>query len=92
MKTYIKFLIYTYLRSFIYVSLIILSLVFIINLLSELEFFKELNVSIAFIIYLSFLNSPSMIFEIFPCFFNKYSAIFVKYLQIMKYKFLNIQV
>ena len=69
MKTYIKFLIYTYLRSFIYVSLIILSLVFIINLLSELEFFKELNVSIAFIIYLSFLNSPSMIFEIFPFIF-----------------------
>ena len=69
MKTYIKFLIYTYLRSFIYVSLIILSLVFIINLLSELEFFKEINVGVFFITYLSFLNSPSMVFEIFPFIF-----------------------
>ena len=69
MKTYIKFLVYTYLRSFIYVSLIILSLVFIINLLSELEFFKEINESIFFITYLSLLNAPSMVFEIFPFIF-----------------------
>ena len=39
----------------------------IINLLSELEF-KE-NVGIFFLIYLSLLNSPSMVFEIFPFIF-----------------------
>ena len=68
MKTYIKFLINTFFRSFFYVVAIIFCLVFIINLLSELEFFKDENVGI-FYIYLSLLNSPSMVFEIFPFIF-----------------------
>ena len=45
------------------------SLVFILNLLTELEFFKDLDVSIFFTVYLSLINSPSMIFEIFPFIF-----------------------
>ena len=69
MKTYIKFLINIFLNSFFYVFLIIFSLVFIINLLTELEFFKEINISIFFPLYLAFLNSPSMLFEIFPFIF-----------------------
>ena len=69
MKTYIKFIINTFLKSFFYALLIIFSLVFIINLLTELEFFKNINVNIFFTIYLSLLNSPSMIFEIFPFIF-----------------------
>ena len=66
MKTYIKFLINIFLKSFLYVVLIVLSLVFIINLLTELEFFRDTDVSIFFTMYLSLINSPSMIFEIFP--------------------------
>ena len=69
MKTYIKFLINIFLNSFIYVSLVIFSLVFIINLLTELEFFKEIDVSIFYTFYLSLLNSPNMVFEIFPFIF-----------------------
>tara|TARA_B100000575_G_scaffold52161_1_gene38880 strand:+ start:213 stop:1286 length:1074 start_codon:yes stop_codon:yes gene_type:complete len=69
MKTYIKFLINIFLNSFFYVLLIIFSLVFIINILTELEFFKELDVNIFFPVYLAFLNSPSMLFEIFPFIF-----------------------
>ena len=69
MKTYIKFLVSTFIRSFLYVLLIIFSLVFIINLLTELDFFKDIDVSVFFTIYLSLLNSPSMIFEIFPFIF-----------------------
>ena len=69
MKTYIKFLINIFLNSFIYVSLIIFSLVFIINLLTELEFFKEIDVSVFYTFYLSLLNSPTMVFEIFPFIF-----------------------
>ena len=69
MKTYIKFLVRTYIRSFLYVVLIIFSLVFIINFLTELDFFKNIDVSVLFTIYLSLLNSPSMIFEIFPFIF-----------------------
>ena len=66
MKTYIKFLINIFFKSFLYVIFIVLSLVFIINLLTELEFFRNINVGIFFTIYLSIINSPSMIFEIFP--------------------------
>ena len=69
MKTYINFISSVFLRSFVFVFLIIFSLVFIINLLTELEFFKDLDVSLFFTIYLSFINSPSMIFEIFPFIF-----------------------
>ena len=69
MKTYINFISSIFLRSFVFVFLIIFSLVFIINLLTELEFFKNINVSLFFTIYLSLINSPSMIFEIFPFIF-----------------------
>ena len=69
MKTYIKFLISIFFKSFIYVLLVLLSLVFILNLLTELEFFKDINVDVYFTLLLSFLNSPSMIFEMFPFIF-----------------------
>ena len=36
------------------------------NILTEIEFFKNIEVNIFFTIYLSLLNSPTMIFEIFP--------------------------
>ena len=66
MKTYIKFIINIFLRSFFYVLFIVFSLVFIINILTEIEFFKNIEVNIFFTIYLSLLNSPTMVFEIFP--------------------------
>ena len=43
-----------------------ISLVFILNLLSELEFFKDENVSTNFTLFLSLLNSPALVFEMFP--------------------------
>ena len=69
MKTYIKFLCNIFLKSFFYVFLVMLSLVFILNILSELEFFKDIDVGINFTLFLSLLNSPSMIFEMFPFIF-----------------------
>jgi len=45
------------------------SLVFILNLLSELDFFKDVNVHSLFPLYLSFLNTPTLIFEMFPFIF-----------------------
>ncbi len=64
MRTYTKFLIITFMKSFFYVFLIILSLVFILNILSEIEFFREIDVEPLFPLYLSLLNSPSLIFEV----------------------------
>lgn len=66
MKTYIKFIIKNFSQNFIYVLAIMLCLIFIFNLLSELDFFKNLEVSYYYPIYLSLLNSPSHIFEILP--------------------------
>ena len=69
MNTYIKFIITTFLKSFIFVFLIMLSLVFILNILSELDFFRNIEIEPFFPIYISILNSPSLIFEMFPFIF-----------------------
>ena len=45
MKTYIKFLVQVFLKSFLNIFLILLSLVFILNILTEIEFFKNTNVN-----------------------------------------------
>ena len=66
MKTYIKFLTNNFLKSFLFIISIIFCLVLLINILTELEFFKNIDVNIFFTVYFSLLTSPSMIFEIFP--------------------------
>tara|TARA_B100000902_G_scaffold130708_1_gene129626 strand:+ start:238 stop:1311 length:1074 start_codon:yes stop_codon:yes gene_type:complete len=66
MKVYIKFICLIFFKSLIFVFSIVLSLVFILNLLTELDFFKNENVSIGFTLFLSLLNSPALIFEMFP--------------------------
>jgi lipopolysaccharide export system permease protein len=79
MKIYIKFFTYLFLKSFFYVLSVMFSLVFILNLLTELEFFKSIVVSIYFPLFLSFLNSPNMIFEMFPfIFFISTQLFFIK--------------
>ena len=69
MKTYIKFFLSIYLKSFLNIFLIMFSLVFILNILQEIEFFSNQNVSTVYPIYLSLLNTPSIIFEMFPFIF-----------------------
>ena len=66
MKVYIKFIINIFVKSLFFVSLIMISLIFILNLLSELEFFRNENVSIYFTLFLSLLNSPSLLLRCFP--------------------------
>ena len=66
MKVYIKFISFIFFKSLFFTFLVITSLVFILNLLTELEFFKDENVKISFTLFLSLLNSPSLLFEIFP--------------------------
>ena len=69
MKTYIQFLVITFMKSFINIFLIMLSLVFILNILQEFEFFSNKNVSSFYPIYLSLMNTPSVVFEMFPFIF-----------------------
>jgi lipopolysaccharide export system permease protein len=69
MKTYTKFLINGFIKSFFNVFLVMISLVFILNILKEIEFFSNKEVNSLYPIYLSLMNSPSIIFEMFPFIF-----------------------
>mgnify|MGYP001312708297 CR=1 FL=1 len=76
MKTYIKFLIFIFIKSLIFVSLILLSLIFILNILTELEFFKNIQVESYYPIYIAALNSPALLFEMFPFVFLLTTQVF----------------
>jgi len=69
MKTYTKFLINGFIKSFLNVFFIMISLVLILNILKEIEFFSNKEVNSFYPIYLSFMNSPSIVFEMFPFIF-----------------------
>ena len=69
MNTYTKFLIKTYLLSFLNVFMIFFCLIYVLNLLTELEFFKQTDVKSYFPLYLSLINTPMFVFEMFPFIF-----------------------
>ena len=69
MNTYTKFLINGFIKSFFNVFFIMISLVFILNILKEIEFFSNKEVNSLYPIYLSLMSSPSIIFEMFPFIF-----------------------
>ena len=66
MSVYIKFLSSIFLKSLIYVICVTLSLVFILNFLGELDFFQDKKTDTSFTIFLAILNSPALIFDMFP--------------------------
>ena len=69
MKTYIIFLLNIFFKSFVKVFLILMTLIMIINIFEEIEFFKTINVHFLYPAFLSALNTPSIIFEILPFIF-----------------------
>ena len=66
MKTYTKFLVSGFIKSFFNVFFVMISLVFILNILREIEFFNNKEVSSLYPVYLSLISSPSVVFEMFP--------------------------
>jgi len=69
MKTYSKFLISGFVNSFVKVFFVMIGLVFILNILQEIEFFNNKEANSFYPIYLSLMSSPSVIFEMFPFIF-----------------------
>ncbi len=69
MKTYIKFLVNGFVKSFLNVFFVMITLVFILNILKEIEFFSNKDVNTLYPIYLSMMSSPSIIFQMFPFIF-----------------------
>ncbi len=76
MKTYIKFLINLFNVSFFKVFFVFFAIIFITNILEQIEFFKGIEFNFFSIAFLSFLNSPSIIFEILPFIFLISTQIF----------------
>ena len=95
MKTYIKFLINLFNISFFKVFTVFFIIILITNILEQLEFFKDINLNFFYLIFLSFLNTPSILFEILPFIFLLSTQIFFinlidkKELEIFKYTGLN---
>jgi lipopolysaccharide export system permease protein len=76
MKVYVKFICKNFLKSFLYISLVLFSLILILNILSEIEFFTNIDVKTRLPIYLALINSPSLIFEMFPFIFLLSTQVF----------------
>ena len=95
MKTYEKFLINLFNASFLKVFFIFFIVILITNILEQIEFFKSADLNFFYLVFLSFLNSPSILFEILPFIFLLSTQIFFinlidkKELEIFKYSGLN---
>ena len=68
-KTYQIYLSKVFTLTLVKTFIVFLSLAFILNIFEEINFFKDLEVSISLPIFLTFLNIPSVIFDIFPFIF-----------------------
>ena len=68
-KTYQIYLSKVFSLTLLKTFIVFLSLAFILNIFEEVNFFKDLQVSITLPIFLTFLNIPSVIFDIFPFIF-----------------------
>ena len=75
-KIYIKYVIKKFLGKFIIISLIFLSLIFILNIFEEISFFKNISNAILTPYFLTFLNTPIILFELFPFIFLLSTQIF----------------
>ena len=95
MKTYIKFLINLFNISLFKVFIIFFVIIFITNILEQVEFFKKIDVGFFYLVFLSLLNTPSIVFEILPFIFLLTTQVFFiqlidkNELEIFKYTGLN---
>ena len=95
MKTYIKFLINLFNVSFLKIFIIFFIIILITNILEQVEFFKNIDLSFFYLFFLSLLNTPSVLFEILPFIFLLSTQVFFIHLieknelQVFKYTGLN---
>jgi len=66
LKIYQKLIITSFLKIMLIVSLIFFSLIFILNIFEEVNFFKDIDGNPLKPILLTFLNTPYILYEIFP--------------------------
>ena len=80
-KIYKQYILKSYLFYFLVVSLIFFILSFFLNILEEIIFLEKYNVGIFYPLLLTFLNTPSILFETFPFIFLIASQLFFINLQ-----------
>ena len=66
LKIYQKLIIKSFLKILMIVSIVFFGLIFILNIFEEVNFFKSVNTSPLKPLLLTFLNTPYIIYEIFP--------------------------
>ena len=95
MKTYIKFLINLFNVSLLKIFIIFFIIILTSNILEQVEFFKNIDLSFFYLFFLSLLNTPSILFEILPFIFLLSTQVFFIHLieknelQVFKYTGLN---
>ncbi|MDA9138938.1 LptF/LptG family permease [Candidatus Pelagibacter ubique] len=95
MKTYIKFLINLFNISLLKIFITFFIIILITNILEQIEFFKNIDLSFSYLFFLSLLNTPSVLFEILPFIFLLGTQVFFIHLidknelQVFKYSGLN---
>ena len=68
-KTYQSYIIKTYVGILSQITLVFFGLILILNVFEEISYFKDLDVSGFYPLLMSMLNSPSVIYGIFPFIF-----------------------
>ena len=69
LKKYQSYIFSLFFRNFILISFIFFCLIIIINFFEEIKFSEKNNIDTYYSLYLSILNTPSLIFEVFPFIF-----------------------
>tara|TARA_Y100000816_G_C26096110_1_gene580130 strand:+ start:834 stop:1907 length:1074 start_codon:yes stop_codon:yes gene_type:complete len=69
MKIYIKYIILSFIKILLLVSLIFFLLVLLLNLFEEINFFKDKNQNIYYPLLLNLLNAPTILNKVFPFIF-----------------------
>ena len=68
-KTYQKYLTKTFISLLLQITFVFFSLIIILSLFEEINYFKDLDTNFFYPIFLTFLNSPSIVYNIFPFIF-----------------------
>jgi len=68
-KTYENYLIRLFIKKILIVSLVFFSLIVILSVFEEINFFKGLELNFLYPFFMTLLNLPSTLFEIFPFIF-----------------------
>ena len=77
LKLYQSYILKSFLYYFLIVSIVFITLTFFLNILEEITFFEKFNLNILYPLFLTFLNAPSLLYEIFPFIFLISSQIFI---------------